>query len=116
MAFGEMKKQVTKEHMLYDFTSMRHVELPSSETKSRMVIARARRGKEGEGGEWRPGIWVKQKEGWWVWERVGEPQHRWSSYMVMSSLCKSIIGLMVPSDSGSGPLYLFVLGGILFLG
>lgn len=46
MAFGEMKKQVTKEHMPHDFTSMRYLELPSSETKSRMVTARPRKREE----------------------------------------------------------------------
>lgn len=48
MAFGEMKKQVTKEHMPCDFTSRRHLELPSSETKSKVVTARA--GVESGGG------------------------------------------------------------------
>lgn len=43
---GIWRSEVTKEHMPCDFTSMRHLGLPSSETKSRMVIVRARRREE----------------------------------------------------------------------
>lgn len=57
-------------------------------------LGKAERGGGGSGREW-----------------VGH-QHGWHLPME-SSLCKSLIGLRLSSDSGSAPLDLFVLGGVL---